>query len=148
MIEVARSTTINRSVAEVFAYVSDVSHEPAWHTDVLEARQTSEGPIGIGTTFLIRVKPSMGVSEGVAEVIGFEPNRRQVMRGEMGRMRPTITDLCEPADGGTKFTRRIQIEVSGLMGLMLPLMGPMIGKRNAGFVANLKQVLEQEAPRA
>lgn len=64
MIDVARSITINRPVAEVFAYVSDVSNEPAWHTDVLEARQTSEGPIGIGTTFLIRVKPSMGVSEG------------------------------------------------------------------------------------
>jgi hypothetical protein len=35
-----------------------------------------------------------------------------------------------------------------LMGLMLPLMRPMIGKRNAGFVANLKRVLEQDAPRA
>lgn len=148
MVNVARSITISRSVAEVFAYVSDVSHEPAWHTDVLEARQTSAGPIGIGTTFQIRVKPSMGVSEGVTEVIGFEPNRRQVMRGEMGRMRPTITDLCEPADGGTKFTRRIQIEASGLMGLMLPLMRPVIGKSNTGFLANLKRVLEQETPRA
>jgi hypothetical protein len=148
MIDVARSITINRPVAEVFAYVSDVSNEPAWHTDVLEARQTSEGPIGIGTTFLILVKPSMGVSEGVTEVIGFDPNRRQVMWGEMGSMRPTITDLFEPADGGTKFTRRIQIEASGLMRLMLPLVRPMTGKIWTGFLANLKRVLEQEAPRA
>jgi carbon monoxide dehydrogenase subunit G len=148
MIDVARSITINRPVAEVFAYVSDVSNEPAWHTDVLEARLTSAGPIGIGTTFKIRVKPSMGVSEGVTEVIGFEPNRWQVMRGEMGRMRPTITDLFEPADGGTKFTRRIQIEASGLMGLMLPLMRPMTEKIHTGFLANLKRVLEQEARRA
>ncbi len=148
MIDVARSITINRPVAEVFAYVSDLSNEPAWHTDVLEARQTSEGPIGIGTTFLIRVKPSMGVSEGLEEVIGFELNRKQVLRGEMGSMRPTITDLFEPADGRTKFTRRIQIEASGLMKLMLPLVRPMIGKSNTGFLANLKQVLEQEASRA
>jgi uncharacterized protein YndB with AHSA1/START domain len=145
MIDVARSITINRPVAEVFAYVSDVSNEPAWHTDVIEARQTSAGPIGIGATFLIRVKPSMGVSEGVTEVIGFEPDRRQVMRGEMGSMRPTITDLFEPADGGTKFTRRIQIEASGLMRLMLPLMRPMTGRMHTGFLANLKRVLEQEA---
>ncbi|HEX7172943.1 MAG TPA: SRPBCC family protein [Candidatus Limnocylindria bacterium] len=147
MINVARSITINRPVAEVFAYVSDVSHEPAWHTDVLEARQISEGPIGIGTSFLIRVKPSMGVSEGVTHVIGFEPNRRQEMRGEMGRMRPTVTDLFEPADGGTKFTRRVQIDASGLMGLMLLLMRPMVGKIHTGFLANLKRVLEQETPR-
>ena len=145
MIDVARSITINRQVAEVFAYVSDVSNEPAWHTDVLEARQTSAGPIGIGTTFLIRVKPSMGVSEGVTEVIGFDPNHKQVLRGQMGSMRPTITDLFEPADGGTKFTRRIQIEASGLMRLMLPLVRPMIGKSNTGFLANLKRVLETGA---
>lgn len=81
-------------------------------------------------------------------MIGFEPNRRQVMRGEMGRMRPTITDLFEPADGGTKFTRRIQIEASGLIGLILPLVRPMMGKRNTRFLANLKRVLEQKAPRA
>jgi hypothetical protein len=90
----------------------------------------------------------MGVSEGVEEVIGFEPNRMQVMRGEMGPMRPTITNLFEPSDGGTKFTRRIQIEASGLMRLMLPLVRPMIGKSNTGFLANLKQVLEQESPGA
>ena len=148
MIDVARSITINRPVAEVFAYVSDVSNEPAWHTDVLEARQTSEGPIGIGTTFLIRIKPSMGVSEGLAEVIGFERNRKQVLRGEMGSMRPTITHLFEPAEGRTKFTRRIQIEASGLMRLMLPLVRPMTGRSNTGFLENLKQVLEQEASRA
>lgn len=132
----------------MFAYVSDVSNEPAWHTDVLEARRISAGPIGIGTTFKIRVKPSMGVSEGVTEVIGFELNRSQVMQGEMGRMRPTIPDLFEPADGGTKFTRRIQIEASGLMRLMLPLVRPMTGRIWTGFLANLKRVLEQEAPRA
>ena len=33
MVNVARSITISRPVAEVFAYVSDVSHEPAWHTE-------------------------------------------------------------------------------------------------------------------
>ncbi len=80
MIDVARSITINRPVAEVFAYVSEVSNEPAWHTDVLEARQTSAGPIGIGTTFLIRVKPSMGVSEG----------------GSAYRMRGNPRQSCQP----------------------------------------------------
>lgn len=147
MIDVVRSITIDRPVEQVFAYVTDLRNEPAWHTDVLEAQQTSDGPIGVGTTYRIRVKPSMGVSEGVQEVIRFEPNRIQVLRGDMGRLRPTITNLVEPADGGTKYTRRIQIEASGLMGLLLPLVRPMIGKSNTGFVANLKRVLEQEPPR-
>jgi len=148
MIDRSDSTTIDRPVEDVFAYVTDTANDPAWHTDILEARKTSDGPIGAGTTWHQRIKPFMGVSEATAEVVAFEPHRKEVLRGVAGPMQPTLTYLFEPAGGGTTFTRRIQIEASGLMGLMLPLMRPMIGKRNAGFVANLKRVLEQEAPRA
>ncbi len=148
MVDVTVSTTIDRPVGDVFAYVTDLSNEPAWHTDALEVRQTSPGPMGVGTTYHIRVKPRMGVSEGVEEVVALEPNRLQVVRGDMGRMRPTITHLFDSADGGTKVTRRIQIEASGVVRLMLPLVGPVIRKSNVGFLANLKRVLEDDSTRA
>jgi uncharacterized protein YndB with AHSA1/START domain len=147
MIDRSDSVTINRPVDEVFAYVTDTSNDPAWHTDVLEAQKTSEGPIGLGTTWHSRFKPSMGVSEGDMEVVAFEHNRREVLRGVIGPMKPTLTYLFESADGGTRFTRRIQIKISGMMRLMEPLMRLMTPKRNAGFVANLRRVLEGQAPR-
>lgn len=146
MVDITNSITINRPVADVFDYVTDLSNEPAWHTDLLEARRTSDGPAGIGTRYQVRFKPFMGYSEGTEEVIGFEPKRLQVVRGEVGPMRPTVTYLVEPSDGGTQFSRRLQLEASGLMGLLLPLMRVMIVRSNAGFVANLKRVLEQESP--
>jgi uncharacterized protein YndB with AHSA1/START domain len=147
MIDRSDSVTINRPVEEVFAYVTDTSNDPAWHTDILEARRTSEGPVGIGTTWHLRFKPAMGVSEGETEVVAFEPNRKEVQQGVMGPMQPTLTYLFEPADRGTRFTRRVQIKVSGVMRLMEPLMWLMTPRRNAGFVANLKRVLEQPSPR-
>jgi carbon monoxide dehydrogenase subunit G len=61
----------------------------------------------------------------------------------VGPMQPTLTYLLEPADGGTRFTRRVQIKISGIMRVMEPLMRLMTPKRNADFVANLKRVLEQ-----
>jgi uncharacterized protein YndB with AHSA1/START domain len=143
MIDVANSITIDRPVPDVFAYVTEITNEPAWHTDLLEGRQTSDGPVGVGTKYQIRFKPFMGNSEGVEEVIGHEPNHLHVLRGEMGPMRPTLTYQVEAVDGGTRFTRRVQLEASGFIGLMLPLMRPMMQRRNAGFVANLKRVLEQ-----
>jgi uncharacterized protein YndB with AHSA1/START domain len=146
MVDIANSITINRPVGEVFAYVTDLSNEPAWHTDLLEARKTSDGPVGIGAKYQVRFKPFMGYSEGTEEVIGFEPNRLQVVRGEVGPMRPTVSYLVEPSNGGTRFTRRLQLDASGLMGLLLPLMKVMIVRSNAGFVANLKRVLEREPP--
>ena len=142
MVDIANSVTIDRPVAEVFAFVTDLSNEPAWHTDLLEARRVSEGPVGIGTRYEVRFKPFMGNSEGTEEVIGFEPNRLQVVRGEVGPMRPTVTYLVEPANGGTRFTRRLHLEASGLMGVVIPLMRPMIARTNAVFVTNLKRVLE------
>jgi uncharacterized protein YndB with AHSA1/START domain len=142
MVDRSDSITIDRPVEEVFAYVTDVTNDPAWHTDVLEARKTSEGPIGMGTVWHSRFKPTMGISEGDMEVVDFEPNRTQVMRGQIGPMQPTLTYLLEPSDGGTKFTRRIQINVSGWMKIMQPIIGMMLPKQNRGFLANLKRVLE------
>ena len=112
VIDVSDSVTINRPVEDVFNYVTDMSNDPSWHTDVLEARKTSEGPVGVGTTWHSRFKPSMGVSEGAMEVVALEPNRMEVLRGAIGPMQPTLTYMLEPIDGGTRFTRRIQIKVS------------------------------------
>jgi uncharacterized protein YndB with AHSA1/START domain len=146
MVDRSDSITINRPVEEVFAYVTDVTNDPAWHTDVLEARKTTEGPIGTGTIWHSRFKPSMGISEGDMEVVTFEANRIEVMQGEIGPMHPTLTYLCEPSNGGTKFTRRVQITVSGWMKIMQPMMGMMLPKQNRGFLANLKRVLEESPP--
>jgi uncharacterized protein YndB with AHSA1/START domain len=148
MVDRSDSILIDRPVEEVFAYVTDVTHDPAWHTDVLEAQKTTEGPIGTGTVWHTRFKPAMGISEGDMEVVTFEPARMQVMRGDIGPMHPTLTYLLEPSGGGTKFTRRVQITVSGWMKLMQPMMGMMLPKQNKGFLANLKRVLEGSPPSA
>src|SRR5438128_2738485 len=49
MVDVSNSTVIDRPVKEVFAYVTNVVNDPTWHTDVIDARQASHGPIGVGT---------------------------------------------------------------------------------------------------
>jgi uncharacterized membrane protein len=67
MVQFENSITIDRPVDEVFAYVADVANDPAWHTDVVEGRKVSDGPIGIGSRLQIRIKPFMGVSEGIEE---------------------------------------------------------------------------------
>lgn len=145
MIDITVATRIDRPVEDVFAYVADTANDPSWHTDVLEVRRTTEGPLGRGTTYHLRLKPSMGVSEGTAEVVDHEPPRRQVLQGHMGSMSPTVTYLFEPADGATTFTRRVQFELPGRMRLMQPLVRVMGKRRNRAFLANLKRVLEQPA---
>ena len=143
MVDVSDNIVIDRPVEDVFAYVTNVGNDPTWHTDVLEAQQTSDGPIGVGTVWHTRFKPSMGISEGDMEVVTFEPHRLQVMKGDMGPMHPTLTYQLESSNGGTRFTRRVQIQVSGWMKVLSPMMGMMLPRQNRGFLANLKRVLER-----
>ena len=143
MIDRSDSVTISRPVEEVFAYVVDTRNDPKWHTDAIEVQKTSEGAIRAGTTWHVHVKPSMGVSEGDIEVLTFDLNRKEVVKGSFGPMKPTVTYTFEPAGDGTRFTRHVQIKMSGGMRLMEPLIKLMFARRNAGFVGNLKQVLER-----
>jgi uncharacterized protein YndB with AHSA1/START domain len=143
MIDVTVATTVNRPVDEVFAFVADMENEPRWHTDIVKAERLTDGAVRGGTNYRVQFRPQpMSPSEGTIEIVEFEPNRRMVSRSDMGNMKPELTHVFEAANGGTKVTRRIQIETSGLMKLISPMMKVMVRRRNAEFLDNLKQLLE------
>jgi len=139
--KVERNISIARPPAEVFGYIADVRNDPSWHTDVLEVRSSTE-VVGQGTVFNVKVKPSMGVSEGTMTVSRFEPGKLIEFQGRMGKMDPTVTNICEPEAQGTRVTRRVELEPSGAMRVMSPLIKRMIAKSNDGFLVNLKRLLE------
>jgi len=144
--KVERRIAIARPSAEVFSYIADIRNDPSWHTDVLEVRSSTDA-VGMGTVFNVKVKPSMGVSEGTMTVSRFEPGRLIEFHGRMGRMAPTVTNICEPDAEGTRVTRRVEMDPPGIMRVMSPLMSRMIGKSNEGFLANLKRLLESSGQR-
>jgi uncharacterized protein YndB with AHSA1/START domain len=141
-VNVERHVTISRPPADVFKVVSDVRNDPSWHTDVLEV-QSSTDEVAVGTVFQVKVKPSMGVSQGTMTVARLEPDHLVEFRGQMGKLAPTVTNICEPAGAATRVTRRVEIDPPGVMRLMTPMMKMMIGKSNDGFLANLKHLLER-----
>jgi uncharacterized protein YndB with AHSA1/START domain len=142
MIGIESTVVINRPVEDVFAFVSDQTNEPKWHTDVLEVHRASGDPIGPGSTSVWVIK-LMGRKEFTMEVTGFEQNRRVELTTRKGVMKPTLTYRFEPADGGTRFTRRVDVQPDGLFRIMEPMMRGMVQKGNDRFVQNLKGVLER-----
>ena len=138
---VERGTYIAKAPADVFDVISDVRNDPKWHTDVLEVTSSSD-VVGLGTVFNVRIKPSMGISEGTIEVTRFEPGRLVELTGKMGKINPTVTNVCETDGNGTRVIRRVEIEPPGLMRLMSPMISRTIAKANDGFLANLKRLLE------
>jgi uncharacterized membrane protein len=51
VLEFENTIPIDRPTYEVFAFLSDFENIPKWNYYVLEVRQLSESPIGVGTTY-------------------------------------------------------------------------------------------------
>jgi uncharacterized protein YndB with AHSA1/START domain len=142
MISVDNSVSIARPVEEVFSFVTDTTNDPQWHTDVIDATKISDGPIGKGTAFSVVIK-FMGKKEGRWDIVEFEPNRREVIKVTAKPVSPTLTYRFEQANGGTRFSRRIDLEPTGFFKVMKGMMRRMMEKGNAGYLANLKNVLDR-----
>ena len=50
-LEVQHTEHIRRPLSEVFAYVSDLTHETQWQPDIRSVTITSPPPFGVGSTF-------------------------------------------------------------------------------------------------
>jgi len=143
MVNVEASVMIDRPVEEVWKFIMDLSKVSTWDTGVLEVKQTSTGPPGVGSTCDIREKMrNMTISMRVTE---YEPNRRFSFEHTSGPMKGSIiTESIENIDGKTRFTFSHDLKLSGFY----KLLGVMKGRMRREVVVilnNAKRILESEA---
>ena len=98
---------IRRPVEPVFGFFLDLEQSIVRTDPMVESVvKTTEGPLGAGTTFLIR-QPVMGrVREQTMRVTAVDPNRRIDMEAAFGPVRPRFSLTFEPIAGGTRVTLR------------------------------------------
>lgn len=146
-ISVESSAIIDRSVQDVWAFLSDPRNESKWHTDILEIRSADDPEGGAGTAWILGAPlyvtvQFMGRRAYEVEVTGLEANRRLQITTRSGPIKPIATYLLEPSGEGTRFTRHVDIPLDGPLRFLLPFMRRNTHKRNARFVQNLKGLLE------
>jgi uncharacterized membrane protein len=76
VLEFENTIAIERPIVEVFAFLSDFENIPKWNYYVLEVRQLSESPIGIGTTYHQLRK----TDQQDFRIIEFEANHRVAVK--------------------------------------------------------------------
>ena len=144
------SAIIDRPVAEVWSFVRDPRNETKWHTDILEVTSAADPASGpgeewvVGKTLLVTVQ-FMGRKSYEVEITRMEDNQLLEITTMTGPMKPVATYRFEPSNGGTRFTRHVDIPVQGMMRVLVPLMRRTARKRNEQFVENLKSLLEDSA---
>ena len=132
---------IDRPAEEVFAFVSDPTHDPQWHDTILAVTPTSERPLRGGSTFTAIYRPQ-GSSETydmVGEMAVYEPGRFSELqalftepRGRVPEMigRFVLTFQVEPDGSGTRLTRGVETRGASLRYRLLWLLLTPIWRRS------------------
>lgn len=133
---------IDRATAEVFAFLADPENNPQWNYAISETRKTSEGPVGVGSSFLqVRTVPEH--SEEALEVTEYEPDRRFAIRGDLGPFHGDVSYVLDPAQGGTIITNAVDVKAAGPAKLIAPLAATRVKAAVAANLGTLKQLLDQ-----
>ena len=139
------SIVINRPTEEIFAVLANLEYEVKWRREWIEAKNTSDGPLGVSATFRL-VSEFLGRrSEVVYEVTEYEPNRITAWKTVSGPLPLTFRRTFERVDGGTRVTIRYEAEVRGLLKLAEPLVVNMGKRQLEGDFPKLKELMEARA---
>lgn len=145
MIKLELKITINKPVDQVWDYLTDFRNTPKWDIGVLETRQTSQGPAGLGTTFQ-NIGPFLG-RNSVREfkVTEYAPNKKVTVRLTNSTkliQKAEVSYTFESTTSGTKITSIGYVELAPLFRLIQPLLFQRAKKDSEGDLNNLKHLLE------
>jgi uncharacterized protein YndB with AHSA1/START domain len=144
MLKIESTTVIARSVEEVFAVLSNAENNPKWSSAFLEVNKTSEGSIGVGTTWRGVGKFLGKQIEVELEETEYEPNRKSAQKSTMPF--PVHQQMTfERVDGGTRVNVRFEADPGGFFKLAEPLLASMAKRNIEGELANLKDLMDAHA---
>ena len=138
-IEARGGTTIARPPEVVFDYLADACNEPFWLPGAQAVEKTSDGPVGLGTTFLGQYKRAGRVE---LELVRFERPRRVTFRA-----RSRIVDFDDDVEltreeDVTRLAAALTAHPRGGMRLVAPLMARTMRRQFAANWDHLRGALE------
>jgi carbon monoxide dehydrogenase subunit G len=106
-----RSVHVEAPPERVWAFVSDVRRCPEWVAFTDGMGHVDDGDPGVGFRYTEYGSVGPLRSESEWRIVEFDPPRRQVHVGDMGIVDGEPTIAVEPEDGGTRWTRTVELEV-------------------------------------
>jgi carbon monoxide dehydrogenase subunit G len=139
MIENQTAVTLEQSPERAFDFFVDFPNEPAWNPECVKVEKTSDGPIGVGTTYTGRMRR---VGQIKSEIVALDrPSHCSVVERSRGAV-GTFDFLFAPHDGGTRVEVTMRLQPRGPMRLLEPLMVRMIKKVFADLPENMRRGID------
>jgi hypothetical protein len=147
MAPIIDSIEIQRTPAEVFAYLDQLGRHKEWQDQIVSSTVEPDGPTRVGTR--VTETRKMGGREQTLtwEVTAHDPPRTFAFRGVDGPLRVVGKGSVEPVEGGTKsrVTIDLDFEGHGVGKLMAPVARSQARKQVPKDQQRLKERLESGA---
>ncbi len=142
---------ISVSPEEAFAYLSNLEKHPEW-SHCMEINKTSEGPVGVGTTYQSKGKNFGITANETVEVTEHRPSERFAWQttGAVG-MKFGWSFEMRPQEGRTLLTERFEPPAGVIGSLISTFSGSSTRKAMEEGLANIKEKLEgsrRDSPQA
>ncbi len=139
------SVIIRRPVADVFAFVADLSNEQRWQPEIKEVTVTSPGPLQAGSTFR-EVRHTLG-QEFVWDmrVTDYAAPSRICIASEGAATPYRGCRLFDPVPSGTRVTEQSEVRLPLALRPLTPLLARLARRPIADAYARLKALLEEQA---
>ena len=143
MIKIEVKTEIMCPVEEVFAFTVSSDFDSQWQSGVLDAAQTSMGPMAVGATFRQDFQFLGRRVRSTFEVTEYIPNEAFGFRTTSGPIPIEGSYTYEKlADGVTRITMRAESEVGGFFRLAEPLVSRTAQRQWEANFLTVKDILE------
>ena len=136
------SVVINRPIEELFGILTNLENDLKWRREWVEARKTSQGPIGLGSRFSLFGKTFGKQIETVYETVEFEPNLIAAWKTVSGPLPLRFQRSFERVEDGTRFTIKYEAEVRGFFKLLMSLLARSVQRQHANDLQRVKALLE------
>jgi len=144
MARIEESVDIKRLPDKVFAYTTDAKSWTKWQSTFPEAEQTSQGKVGVGTTFKGTIHMMGLTMKWTAKATEYEANRKFGKNITCGSITNEQHNTYDPVGEGTKFTIVYNMKVGGFMKLFSPMIVCSTRKALKRALGNLKGILESQ----
>lgn len=143
MKRVERSIAIAAPADRVFEFASALENLPSWQSGIVSARQTSPGPVGVGSTALI-VRELMGQRlEVPLTVTAYQPPQLLQLHTEVSGVAADASVAVEASgDRTSRVTFAMEIRGSGFTSFMEPMVASAAEGDIGTSLERLKQQLE------
>jgi len=143
-VRVEESVRIDRSPAEVWEAIADYGFDREWRHGLRDMTPDPPGPPAVGTKVheVVRTSGRDYVADTVVTELDPGASYRFTGSGTIGGLSGGRSVRPDAAGGGAVFTYTIELEPTGAMRLLAPLLRPLVRSGLTKDLARLRTILE------